>query len=195
MMLKDVDGRNKSSHDAVTQSSSPSAPGSAVRMLRRSRQGHGNIMLCEVPPTVLRALQVTQLHRQFQIHDSEAAALAAMGAGTKPAQDAAATGAQILCLHYSLDMLAYLRTLLNSAGYDALTTVSVADAAMFLKTGKAKLILLGASLETVHGSSVKERFKGLAPAVPVHILTAEFCAQEPSEAGPQLLEQIRGMIA
>ena len=34
--IKDVDGRNKSSHDAVTQSSSPSAPGSAVRMLRRS---------------------------------------------------------------------------------------------------------------------------------------------------------------
>jgi anti-anti-sigma factor len=169
--------------------------GALARILVRVRMGHGDLKLCEVPKVVRSVLEVTQMHRQFQIHDSEAAALAAFGTRGESAPDATAAGVQVLCLHESLDMLAFLRTLLNSSGYYAVTTNSPADADVFLKTGKTKLVLLSDKLATLHGSSMVTRFKGIAPAVPVHVLTAEFCAQEPATAGPALLEQIRGMIS
>ncbi len=85
--------------------------------------------------------------------------------------------------------------LLNNAGYDAWTTTCAADADVFVKLGKTKLILLSEALTTIHGSSVVARFNGIAPSVPVHILTAEFAAQEPSESGPALLKRIRELIS
>jgi len=169
--------------------------GALVRTLTRVRKSGGDLKLCHVPEFICKLLQMTHLDKQFHLYDTEKDALAAFKERPGHLEHHKVHGPEILCLHESIDMLAFLKTLLTSAGYHATTTTSAADASVFLKTGDAKLILLSSRLTAMHGNSVVARFNGIAPKVPVHILTTEFVDLEPAQAGPELLEHIRGLLS
>jgi anti-anti-sigma factor len=169
--------------------------GALVRTLARLRKAGGDLKLCELPEFIRKLLQMTHLDKQFHVYDCEKEALAAFKERAGHSELHKAHGPEVLCLHESIDMLAFLKTLLTSAGYHATTTTSAADASVFLKTGGPKLILLSSRLTAIHGNSVVARFQAIAPKVPVHVLTTEFIDLEPTQAGPELLEKVRGLIS
>ncbi len=69
------------------------------------------------------------------------------------------------------------------------------DAQILLKATKAKLIVLGANLQLVHGLPAKQAIAEIDPAVSLVVLDEDFAAQNPGEAATKLLETIRSRTA
>ena len=60
---------------------------------------------------------------------------------------------KVLCVHPSLDTLAYLREVLRRSGYEAMTTSNVPDALVLLKATAPHLIIAAAEVQTARGSA------------------------------------------
>ena len=80
--------------------------------------------------------------------------------------------------------------MLCSAGYNALTTMSIDDARILLKATKAKQVILSAKLQTVYGKSTKKMLEEIDPHVKITVLDENFAAQDPGEAAEKLLTQL-----
>ena len=91
-----------------------------------------------------------------------------------------------------MNVRTFLREVLCRAGYSALTAGNVLDAKILLKATKAKLIILGANLQSVHGTPAKKLFEEIDPAVSVMVLDENFEKLDPGESAGQLLESVRG---
>ena len=137
---------------------------------------------------------MTRLNTIFESYESEADALAASY------QRARAVGesfrkADILCVEKSADVLAYVRELLRQAGYDAITTANLVDALTLLTATRPKLVIIGADLRSATNTRAAETFNGLADALSVIELPPDFSSQDAGEAGRQLLDQVRAIMA
>jgi anti-sigma B factor antagonist len=97
--------------------------GALVRALSVLRAKGGELKLCELHPSVLEVLQVTNLLTVFATYQSEKEAVEAFSAGRRPDRTAASPSAtKILCVDTSPDLLAYVSTLLKRAGYQVSTS-------------------------------------------------------------------------
>lgn len=170
--------------------------GALVRLVSTARASGGDLKLCAVPKSVHRALQMTNLLSMFEIFDSEAEAIVAAYLGSRYAKDQAGdTQLRILCVYDSADVRALLGEVLCRAGYKAVTTGNVHDAQILLRATKAKLVVLGANLQSVHGVSTKKAMEEIDPAVSLVVLDEGFGAQDPGDAATKLLETIRSRTA
>ena len=66
-----------------------------------------------------------------------------------------------------------LGEVLCRAGYKAVTTGNVHDAQILLRATKAKLVVLGANMQSVHGASTKKAMEEIDPAVSLVVLDGE----------------------
>lgn len=166
--------------------------GTMVRLLSATRQARGDLKLCAVPAPVQSLLKITTTQRLFDIHENEENAVAAFYKGGGSVATPALQGPHILCIHKNIDVLAYLRELLRSAGYDVHTTTGMGDAMLLLRVDRPKLILLG------HNAiATPERKAALIKAggdVPCISLSEEFCTQHAGEAAESLLQEIRAHV-
>lgn len=170
--------------------------GGLVRLLNSCRRAHGDLKLCNLPQIVRQTLHITHLHTLFEVYDSEMKAVTAFGKQRQPPEDAPCQSQlKILCLHDSVDVLAYVRTLLKSAGYDAVTTTAIPDAVTFLTLGGTKLVLIGTTMTSVNGRSILDKLKTVAPDTPIHVLEGDFANREPGEVGSKLLQDIRELLS
>ena len=96
----------------------------------------------------------------------------------------------MLCVYESTDVGTFLREVLCSAGYNALTTASVDDARILLKATKAKLVVLSAKLQTVRGKATRAAFEEIDPSVSLLVLDENFASQDPGEAAERLLSGV-----
>jgi len=64
-----------------------------------------------------------------------------------------------------------------------------------LKATKAKLVVLGANLKSVHGTPTSKALAEIDPAASLIVLDSGFAAQDPGEAATKLLEIIRSQTA
>lgn len=186
-------------HDVVLQLErvdfvDSSGLGALVRLLSTARTSGGSLRLCSLQPNVRRVLEATHLITLFETYDSEADAIVAAYLGSRYAANGGAKKFHILCVYDSDDVRALLGEVLNRAGYRAVTTGNTHDALILLKATKAKLVVLGASLETVHGVSTKQAMEEIDPAVSLIVLDADFAAQDPGLAATRMLEAIRSFI-
>src|ERR1019366_3332008 len=90
-----------------------------------------------------------------------------------------------------VDVRTLLREVLNRAGYKAVTTGNMHDAKILLKATKAKLVVVGANMQTVQGESTKTAMEQIDPATSLAALEADFAAQDPGGPAIKLLEAIR----
>jgi hypothetical protein len=60
-----------------------------------------------------------------------------------------------------------------------------------LRATKAKLVILGANMQSVHGASTKKGMEEIDRAVELVVLDENFGAQDPGEAATKLLNTIR----
>jgi anti-sigma B factor antagonist len=170
--------------------------GALVRLSSTARASGGDLKLCALPQAVRKTLEMMNLITLFEVYDSEAEAIVAAYLGPRYSKDKEGEKQlRILCVYDSADVRALLGEVLCRAGYRAVTTGNVHDAGILLKATQAKLVVLGANMQSVHGASTKKAMEEIDPAVSLVVLDEGFGAQDPGEAAMKLLETIRSRTA
>src|SRR5579863_313327 len=162
--------------------------GALVRLVQAARAKKGDLKLSGVPANIRKTLQMTNLLGQFEVYDlvEEAITAAYLGSRYSPGL-AGDMRPRVLCVYESTDVCAFLRELLCSAGYNALTTVSIDDAKILLKATKAKLAVISSRLQSVYGKPTRKAFEEIGPGVALRVLDENFATRDPGEAGEKLL--------
>ena len=170
--------------------------GALVRLMQDGRSKGGDLKLSGVPPNIRKTLAMTNLLSQFETYDSVEEAITAAYLGSRYSRGKAGDARpRILCVYESTDVRTFLREVLCSAGYNALTTATMDDARILLKATKAKLVVVPAHIQSVHGKPTQKALEEIDPEVSLFILDESFATQDPGEAAEKLLSGIGSRLA
>jgi len=170
--------------------------GAMVRLTQAARAKGGDLKLSGVPPRIRKTLEMTNLLAQFETYDSIEEAITAAYLGSRYSRGKTGDARpRLLCVYDSSDMRTFLREILCSAGYNALTTATVEDAGILLRATKAKLVVIPARMQTVHGTPTQKVLQEIDPAVSILVLDDSFAAQDPGEAAEKLLSGVAARVA
>jgi len=166
--------------------------GAMMRLVQTARSKGGDLKLSGVPPKVRKILEMTNLISQFETYDSVEEAITAAYLGSRYSRGKAGDARpRLLCVCESTDVGTFLREVLCGAGYNAMTAATVPDARILLKATKAKLVVLSARLQSVHGTPARSIFEQVDPALSLLVLDEDFATQDPGEAAEKLLSEVR----
>lgn len=166
--------------------------GALVRLASTAREKGGDLKLCGVHQRVRKTLELTHMLALFETYDSEAEAIMAAYLGSRYSKDKSGKEQfRVLCVHDSILVCTFLREVLCHAGYNVLTIGNVDDARILLKATKAKLVILGANLQTIRGKPSTKAFEEIDPSISFILLDKDFDRQDPGECASQLLENIK----
>lgn len=163
--------------------------GTMVRMAGVLRASGGDLKLCQVTQEVGHVLKITNLSQLFPMYEKEEEAIAAFYQRAGGSEAAQGSGARLLCVDYSADVLAYLRELLGRAGYEVLSSNHVPDALLLLRATRPALVVLGPNLRASGGT--RDAFDKECSKLPVVELGQEFSTLHAGEAGVELLKKIQ----
>ena len=166
--------------------------GMLMRLLTSTRRARGDLKLCHLPQSIHQLFKMTNLITLFDIHESEEAAVRAFYQRQNVPARASLTGLTVLCIDESADVLAYLRELLQRAGYNVLTNNNLRDSLILLKATRPGLTILGPNLKASPGTETG--FRAACSASPVLELGIDFSRQEASQAAFGLLDKIRALL-
>jgi anti-sigma B factor antagonist len=169
--------------------------GALVRLTQAARSKGGDVKLSGVPPKIHKVLQLTSLLSQFEIYASVEEAITAAYLGSRYSR--AKTGdarPTMLCVYASTDVCTFLREVLCSAGYNAITTTTIDDAQILLKATKAKIVVVSSRIQSVHGKPIRQALQTIAPDVALFILDENFATQDPGEAAEKLLLGVGSLL-
>jgi anti-sigma B factor antagonist len=167
--------------------------GTLVRTLTSTRQARGDLKLCDVPEHVRKVLEMSQLTKLFDTHESEEKAVAAFYRPRVRAESPVLTGRSVLCLDLNADVLAYLRELLRRAGYDVHTTSHLRDALILMRVTHFDVLLAGPGVAA--SPATQQAFHAACTSLlPVIELGSEFSTRDAGEAGAGLLEKIEAQL-
>jgi len=170
--------------------------GAMVRLTQAARAKGGDLKLSGVPPRIRKTLEMTNLLAQFETYDSIEEAITAAYLGSRYSRGKTGDARpRLLCVYDSSDMRTFLREVLCSAGYNALTTATVEDAGILLRATKAKLVVIPARMQTVHGAPTQKVLQEIDPTVSIFVLDDNFAAQDPGEAAEKLLSGVAARVA
>lgn len=166
--------------------------GALVRLVTAARAKSGDLKLCGLQEQVRKALQVTNMLSLFETYDSLEDAIMAAYLGSRYSKDKSGDAqSRMLCVYDAADVRTFLTEILCRAGYNALAVATVDDAAILLKATRAKLVILGAHMQAVHGKPARKILEAADPGVSLLILDERFSQDDPGEAAMKLLEGIR----
>ncbi|HXW62987.1 MAG TPA: STAS domain-containing protein [Candidatus Acidoferrales bacterium] len=167
--------------------------GTLVRLLGVLRAARGDLKLCQVPPFVLRILEVTNLKPVFRPYVSETDAIEAFRVHPRAANETLqASSNRIVCLDSSLELLAYLRVLLQRSGYEVFTTQFPSDALTFVMGAPTSIVICGPGMGSNHAAI--EKFRQGAPTVRLLHLPPDFSMSEADQSGPDLIDRVRSLL-
>ena len=170
--------------------------GALVRLMHAARSKGGDLKLCGLQPRIRKMLELTSLLSQFETYDSVEEAITAAYLGSRYSRGKTGDARpRMLCVFESIDVCTFLREVLCNAGYNALTTLSINDARILLKATKAKLVVLSARLQFVHGKPTQKMLEEVDPSVSVLMLDENFASQDPGEAAEKLLGSVGSRLA
>jgi anti-sigma B factor antagonist len=161
--------------------------GALVRLTQAARARGGDLKLSGVPQKILKTLAMTNLLSQFETYDSVEEAITAAYLGSRYSRGKGDARPRMLCVCESTDVGTFLREVLCSAGYNALTTATIDDARILLKATKAKLVVVSARMQVVHGKPARKALEEIDPSVSLLVLDENFASQDPGEAAEKLL--------
>lgn len=163
--------------------------GTMVRLLTSTRQHHGDLKLCNVPQLIHKTLKMTNLTTLFETHDSEESAIAAFYRRKTTSGPVAGSGLPVLCVDQNGDVLAYMRELLRSSGYQVHTSASLRDALILIRVTRPALLLLGPNLTAA--PATQQAFETACASMPVIELGSEFSTLDAGEAAARILANIQ----
>jgi anti-anti-sigma factor len=162
--------------------------GTMVRAHSSTKQAHGELKLCNVPPFVQKVLEMSHLTSVFDLHESEEKAIAAFYRPGARAEAPAAKGHSVLCLDSNADVLAYLRELLRGAGYEVQTSGRIGDAMLLMRVSHFDLLLVGPDMTP--SADRPQPFVDACAKLAAIELGKEFSTRHAGEAGADLLEMV-----
>jgi len=170
--------------------------GALVRLMQAARTKSGDLKLSGVPPRIRKTLEMTSLLAQFETYDSVEEAITAAYLGSRYSRGKTGDARpRMLCVYDSTDVRTFLGEVLCSAGYNALTTANVDDARILLKATKAKLVVIPARMQSVHGKQTRLALEEIDPTVSLLVLDENFADQDPGEAAQKLLSEVGSRLA
>lgn len=165
--------------------------GALVRLTQAARSKGGDLKLSGLPPKVRKVLQLTNLLPQFETYDSVEEAITAAYLGSRYSRGKTGDARpRLLCVYGSTDVCTFLREVLCSAGYNAMTTVAIDDAQILLKATKAKLVVVSARIQSVHSKPIRQALDEIDPAISLFVLDEDFATQDPGDAAEKLLKGV-----
>src|SRR5687768_8881777 len=162
--------------------------GLLVRCLTRVQNAAGHLNICALSPKVSEVLRVTRLDGVLEPYYAEADAIASAHGDVEATGNL--TGALVLCADTSSDVLAYLRGLLNGAGYRVVTAENLHDGLILLKTMRPAVVVMGAGLHAQRGMLSAEDFHRRLPPNGLVELPSDFSSHEAGEAGAAVIRAI-----
>lgn len=170
--------------------------GAMMRLVQAARAKSGDLKLSGVPAKVQKVLQMTNLLAQFEVYDSMEEAITAAYLGSRYSRGKTGDARpRLLCMYASNDVCTFLREVLCSAGYNAIATASIEDAQILLKATKAKLVVISARMQSIHGKPMRKILDEIDPAVGLLVLEDNFATEDPGEAAEKLLHGVHGLMA
>lgn len=167
--------------------------GTLIRMLGRLRYARGDLKICQPTPFVEKVLRLTNLLDVFHPYASEQEAIEAFSQRPQTPHDSFQSSInRIVCLDSSLELLVYVRVLLQRSGYEVFTTQSLADALTFAKVRQVSLVILGPG--TRSKDAAIERFRQSAPSAKLHHLPQDFSTSDADQAGLDLVDRVRSLL-
>jgi anti-sigma B factor antagonist len=166
--------------------------GTIVRLMSAARAAGGDVKICQLPTMMAKVLAMTNLHKVFEIYESEDDAILAalQGKRATPAVQSDQSLPAVLCVDPSPDVLAYLSELLKKEGLRPITAGNLVDAQVLMKARAPKLILANALL-SARGKTAAQIFADCCPAAKFLDLGEAFSRDDAGEAGANLLAQVR----
>ena len=162
--------------------------GTMVRTLTSTRQVRGDLKLCDVPPHVVKVLQLSHLTQLFDSHENEDNAVAAFYKARVQVEQPASTGKSVLVIDRNADVVTYVRELLRRAGYDVHTSNHLRDAQILMRVTRFDLLLVGA--EIAAAPATEKTFRDACASIPVVELGSDFSTLEAGQAASDLLSKI-----
>jgi anti-sigma B factor antagonist len=163
--------------------------GMLVRLLTSARRDGGDLRLCNVPQHLHGVLKMTNLNRLFTTHECEEEAVSSFYKQRPAPESLQERGAKVMCVDRAADVLACLRAILVSAGYDVLTNNNLHDSLILIRATRPDLIILGPSLSG--GPGTEQAFRTSCAAFPVVELGNDFSTRDAGHAGSELLQAVR----
>ncbi len=169
--------------------------GAMMRLLKAARDKGGDLKLCGVTPKTRKVLELTHLLSQFEIYDCMEEAITAAYLGSRYSRGKTGDARpRMICVYPSLDVCTFLREILCTAGFNALTTTTIEDAPILLKATKAKLVVISAKMQMVRGRPIRQAFQEIVPDAQILTLEGNFASQDPGEAAEKLLNGVNGLL-
>jgi anti-sigma B factor antagonist len=170
--------------------------GALVRLMQAARSKGGDLKLSGVPSRIRKTLEMTGLLSKFETYDSVEEAITAAYLGSRYSRGKTGDARpRMLCVYESTDVRTFLREVLCNAGYNALTTATIDDARILLKATKARLVVIPARLQSVHGKPTSKVLEEIDPRVALLVLDENFASQDPGEAAEKLLSGVSSRLA
>jgi anti-sigma B factor antagonist len=168
--------------------------GELVRAFGVLRAAGGGLKLCQVSPFVLQVLEVTKLLSVLPTHNTEAEAIEAFGERTQH-EAIESSRPRIVCIDTSKDLLAYVRALLTSSGYEVHTAWNLADGKNLVSAMKPQLLICGAGIMGLPAAAaLLDKFRRSGPNVLVLHLPSDFSTAEAGQAGVDLVKRVQSLF-
>jgi anti-anti-sigma factor len=164
--------------------------GLLVRLLSRVRGKAGDLKLCGTGPNIDHTLTVTRLNGVLGSYATQGDAVAAFYHGERGADLPVRAAVDIVCIHSSPDVLAYLRELMRQAGYAVMTTHSVADGLTLIRATEPRVVVIEHALRSWMTGGMPEIFNQFAENADVIDLPPSFVTEDAGLAGARLLEDL-----
>lgn len=168
--------------------------GMMVRLMTRARKAGGDLKLASPPAFVGNLLQMTKLATLFHVFPSEQEAVLSYR-GPKPQMPKPEPAkARIILLDQSVDVCAFVRTVLSAHGYEVLSTTFIREARILLQAGRTDVLLLGPNTShfPITGPSLVSSLAALAPTARIVELDKNFQGLDAEHAGAVLLRAVSG---
>src|SRR5258706_837353 len=171
--------------------------GALVRLVQAARAKGGDLKLSGLPPRIRKVLEMTSLLAQFEAYETIEEAITAAYLGSRYSRGKTGDARpRLLGVYPSTDVCTFLREVLCTAGYNAMTTTTADDAQILLKATKAKVVVFSAGIQAQRGKSLEQTLQEIDPGVSLVILDENFASQDPGEAAEKLLRDVaRGSAA
>jgi anti-anti-sigma factor len=168
--------------------------GALVRMFGVLRAARGGLKLCQLSPFVFQVLQATNLLSVLHPYASEKEAIAAFSAPSQsPEEIYKSSSTRVVCLDTSLDLLAYLKVLLQRSGYEVFTTRHPSDALSLVMGAKPRVVVCGPGMSA--NELAIEKFRQTAPNVHLVQLPPDFSTSDANQSGLDLANKLKSLLS
>jgi hypothetical protein len=166
--------------------------GLLLRLRTLARSASGDVKLSSPDDRLREVLRVTKLDQVLVPYGSELAAITAFYTPVEADDPWAFPKVDVLCVHASLDVLAYAREVLKHAGYGVATASNVSDARLLLRATAPAMLVVDADQH-----ARLEALIGNDPASQLAVVAwpARFPTEDPGDAAHELLADLKRVRA